>query len=361
MRILHLHTSMSGGGIESIICGLVNELSTNNDVTLATIFKPKKSDIFEKKVDPAVKRISLGKVKPGFSLSEIFRIFRLINRGGYDIVHIHGFFYYYALSVVLLHKKVKFFYTIHSDARMENSMWDKRILWLKKWCFKRKYIRPITISPASKESFSKLYNTDSRLICNGIPKPIVTSSVNPLEKYKITPTTKIFIHAGRINIAKNQVVLCEAFSRLIKNGYDAVLLIAGGNYDETIMQQLQPFFGNRIVYLGERSDIPILFRFADAMCLPSIWEGLPVTLLEALSVGCIPICSPVGGIVNVITHKFNGLLSKDSSAEHYYNVLVEYMDMPDDNEMKMRNNCVESFAPYDIKQTAKQYELAYKD
>ena len=62
-----------------------------------------------------------------------------------------------------------------------------------------------------------------------------------------------------------------------------------------------------------------------------------------------------------ITHKFNGLLSKDSSAEHYYNVLVEYMDMPDDNEMKMRNNCVESFAPYDIKQTAKQYELAYKD
>lgn len=360
MKILHFHTSMSGGGIESIICGLVNELSLNNDITLATIFKPKEADIFERKVSPTVKRINLGKVKPGFSLSEIFRIFRLIRRGDYDIVHIHGFFYYYALSVLLLHRKVKFFYTIHSDAQMENSPWDRRILWLKKWGFKKKHIRPITISPASKESFSKLYNTDSTLICNGIPKPFVDTTENPLEKYKITPTTKIFVHAGRINVAKNQVVLCKSFSTLVKNGYDAVLLIAGGNYDDTIMQQIQPYFCDRIVYLGERRDIPMLFSYADAMCLPSIWEGLPVTLLESLSVGCIPICSPVGGIVDVVTHGYNGLLSKDSSEEQYYKVLKEYMDMSDERHKEIRNNCVESFVPYDIKQTVQQYELAYR-
>ena len=243
---------------------------------------------------------------------------------------------------------------------MENSLWDRRILWLKKWCFKKKHIRPITISPASKESFSKLYNTDSTLICNGIPKPFVDTTENPLEKYKITPTTKIFVHAGRINVAKNQVVLCKSFSTLVKNGYDAVLLIAGGNYDDTIMQQIQPYLCDRIVYLGERRDIPMLFSYADAMCLPSIWEGLPVTLLESLSVGCIPICSPVGGIVDVVTHGYNGLLSKDSSEEQYYKVLKEYMDMSDERHKEIRNNCVESFTPYDIKQTAQQYELAYR-
>ena len=360
MKILHMHTSMSGGGIESIICGLVNELYSDNDVTLATIFKPKESDVFETKVNTKVKRVNLGKVKPGFSLIEIFRIFRLIRRGDYDIVHIHGFFYYYALSVLLLHRKVKFFYTIHSDAKMENSIWDRRILWLKKLCFKKKYMRPITISPASKESFSKLYNTDSTLICNGIPKPFVDTTENPLEKYKITPATKIFVHAGRINVAKNQVVLCKSFSTLVKNGYDAVLLIAGGNYDDTIMQQIQPYFCNRIVYLGERGDIPTLFSYADAMCLPSIWEGLPVTLLESLSVGCIPICSPVGGIVNVVTHGYNGLLSKDSSEEQYHKVLEEYMRLSTERQKEIRNNCVKSFAQYDIKQTAQQYELAYR-
>ena len=104
----------------------------------------------------------------------------------------------------------------------------------------------------------------------------------------------------------------------------------------------------------------MLFSYADAMCLPSIWEGLPVTLLESLSVGCIPICSPVGGIVDVVTHGYNGLLSKDSSEEQYYKVLKEYMDMSDERHKEIRNNCVESFVPYDIKQTVQQYELAYR-
>lgn len=360
MKILHIHPSLAGGGIEAIICALLNEMVERHDVTMATIFASKTSDVFEKKLDRRIKRISLGKVKPGFSVSEIFKIRRLIKSGNYDVVHIHGFFYYYALSVLLLHRKVKFFYTVHSDAVMENTIWDKRFMWLKRMCFVRKYIHPVTISPASQESFTRLYKTESSLICNGVPKPTITAKVNPLAQYKITPSTKVFIHAGRINVAKNQVVLCESFSRLTNNGYDAVLLIAGGNHDDAIMQQLKPFFGDRIIYLGERTDIPTLFNFADAMCLPSIWEGLPVTLLESLSVGCVPICSPVGGIVNVITHGYNGLLSKDSSEEHYYEVLEEYMKMTDEEQEKMSKNCMESFAPYDIKKTATQYELAYK-
>lgn len=360
MRILHIHTCLAGGGIEAILCGLVNQMVNTNNVTVATIFAPKGTDVFEKKLSKSVERISLGKVKPGFSVSEIFKIYNLIKKGNYDIVHIHGFFYYYALSVLLLHRKVKFFYTIHSDAVMENSTWDKRFLWLKKLCFTRKYIQPITISPASQESFTKLYKTESSLICNGVSKPTIAATENPIEQYRITPSTKIFIHAGRINVAKNQVVLCKAFSRLINNGYDAVLLIAGGNQDDTIMQQLQPFFCKRIVYLGERNDIPTLFSFADAMCLPSIWEGLPITLLESLAVGCVPICSPVGGIVNVVTNGYNGLLSKDSSEEHYFEVLKEYMQMTEEERKKMSRNCIESFEPYDIKQTAAQYELAYR-
>lgn len=360
MKILHIHPSLAGGGIEAIICALLNEMVERHDVTMATIYIPKSSDVFENKLDRKIERISIGKLKRGFSISVIFKIFQLIKKGNYDVVHIHGFFYYYVLSVLLLHHKVRFFYTIHSDAVKENSSWDKRILWLKKWCFKRGYIHPITISPASKESFSQLYKTDSRLICNGIPKPTITSVKNPLIRYKITPATKIFIHAGRINPAKNQVVLCKSFSKLIDKGYDAVLLIAGGNHDEKIMQQLEPYFCNRIIYIGERADVPTLFSFADGMCLPSIWEGLPVTLLEALSVGCVPICSPVGGIVNVIKSGYNGLLSKDSSEEYYYDALEKYMNMTIDEQKKIKDNCIESFAPYDIKQIVLQYELAYR-
>lgn len=64
--------------------------------------------------------------------------------------------------------------------------------------------------------------------------------------------------------------------------------------------------------------------YCDAMCLPSIWEGLPVTLLEALSVGCVPICSNVGGIPDVVESGINGFLSSSSSEEDYYEAMLEY-------------------------------------
>ena len=44
MKILHIHPSMAGGGIEAMICGLVNEMAKVHDVTLCTIFEPKKDE-----------------------------------------------------------------------------------------------------------------------------------------------------------------------------------------------------------------------------------------------------------------------------------------------------------------------------
>ena len=359
MKILHIHTSLAGGGIESIICGLLNRMVQSVDVTLATIFAPKSTDLFEQRIDKRVKRLNLGKIKGGFSLSEIFKIYKLISRGEYDIVHIHGFFYYYALAVMLLHRKTKFYYTIHSDAYMENTKWDKRLFWLKKFCFKRGFIHPITISHASQTSFYNLYHTPSSLICNGVAQPDIDTTLNPIEQYKISEKTRVFVHAGRINVAKNQLVLCEAFERIIKDGHDVVLLIAGGNNDNKIMEQLTPYFCERIRYIGERSDVPALFYFAEAMCLPSIWEGLPITLLEALSVGCIPICSPVGGIVNVIRDGHNGLLSADASADAYYTTLCRYLQMSRDEIKAMRREAINSFSKFDIKTTVAQYLEAY--
>ena len=125
------------------------------------------------------------------------------------------------------------------------------------------------------------------------------------------------------------------------------------NTDET-------YFSQRMVFLGSRSDVVELMSQADAMCLSSIWEGLPVTLLEALSVGCIPICSPVGGIVDVVKDGCNGLLSEDSSEEAYYNALSRYLSMTPSEVEEMKHRCMISFDPYDIKHTAAMYVEQYR-
>jgi glycosyltransferase involved in cell wall biosynthesis len=102
-----------------------------------------------------------------------------------------------------------------------------------------------------------------------------------------------------------------------------------------------------------------LFYKADGMCLPSLYEGLPMTLLESIAVGCIPICSPVGGIVNVITNGENGVLSKSSSEEDYYYAMKSFLSKSDDEIIKMKEAAKASFKDYDICKTAQEYLNVY--
>lgn len=360
MKILQIHTKMVSGGIEAIVCNLVNEMSKSHDVTLCTIFQPTEKDVFYRRLDEKVKRITIGKKHFGFSIKEIWKIYRVILQGHYDIVHIHGCFQYYFLAIALLHSKIKFVYTIHSDAKKENQTWDWRLFNLKKYMFAHRWMRPVTISEASQKSFEDLYHCESHLIFNGIAKSKIASiKNNVIDGLRKTNNTKIFIHAGRISTPKNQLVLCKVFRQLVAKQKDVVLVIAGSPEEKAIYESIKPYFSDRIVYLGERNDIAELMSHADAFCLPSLWEGLPVTLLEALSVGCIPICSPVGGIVNVIKSGENGLLSKDSSESEYLKTVISFLNMTDEERVSLKENALKSFEKYDIKNCVNQYLKVY--
>lgn len=70
MKILHIHTKMVSGGIEAIVCNLVNEMSKSHDVTLCTIFQPTDDDVFYRKLDNKVKKITIGKKNLDFPLKK---------------------------------------------------------------------------------------------------------------------------------------------------------------------------------------------------------------------------------------------------------------------------------------------------
>ena len=362
MRILHIHHSMHTGGVEAMVCGLVNELSKSEDVTLCTWFDIDSQSSVEKKISKRVKRVVLGnkELTSWTKLKDVFLLYKVIKKGNYDIVHIHGAFNYYILAAFLLHRKSVFFYTIHSDAYMENGPMSNKFLFLKQKYFQNRWIHPITISPASQVSFYKLYQCDSIMIQNGIEPPQISINKNLVDNYKLTSNTKILVHVGRICVAKNQLVLCKVFKRLIDEGNDICLLIVGPREIESIWEDINPYFSDRIIYLGERNDVSDLLSQATGMCLPSIYEGLPITLLESLSVGCIPICSPVGGISNVVEDGVNGVLSKDSSEEEYYIAMKRFLKLPIDALDCMKKNAKSSFENYDIHVTAEKYAAAYK-
>lgn len=360
MKILHIHTTLSSGGIEAIICSLANEQSKEHDVSVCTIFEPKKNDVFFNRLSPTIKRISLGKKRTGFSLSEIFKIYRTIKSGNFDIVNIHGCFYYYIFAVFLLYRKTKFCYTVHSLAEKENASYDKYLYRIKRFVFKKKILNAITISREAQISFENYYHAPNHLIYNGISVPQCHKTKTSVAPYRFTNETKTFIHPGRITEAKNQIELCKAFSSIIQRGYDVALLICGKPEDENILSKLKPYFNDRIVYLGERNDIADLMNQCDAFVLPSIWEGMPVTLLEAMALGCVPICTRVGGIADVIEDGKNGLLISSPAADSIAATIKRFLSLSIPEIETLRQNALNSFKRFEIKNAASEYIKLYQ-
>ena len=72
---------------------------------------------------------------------------------------------------------------------------------------------------------------------------------------------------------------------------------------------------SNVHFIGYRSDVPALIASFDAYVLPSLWEGLPLALLEALAQGLPIVASRVGGVPEVVDHGVNGFLVPPADAK----------------------------------------------
>ena len=117
-------------------------------------------------------------------------------------------------------------------------------------------------------------------------------------------------HVGRFNPQKNHPFLLEIFSALLNREPNAVLLLVGGGEDMPKLQTKAQALGiaEHVRFLGVRSDVADLMQAMDVFVFPSLYEGLPVTMVEAQAAGlpCIisdkipPECILTDGLVDVM-------------------------------------------------------------
>jgi glycosyltransferase involved in cell wall biosynthesis len=106
-------------------------------------------------------------------------------------------------------------------------------------------------------------------------------------------TTELVLTVGRHEYQKGQSHLLAAFARVSKDRPAAILIVAGrqgnaSNHIRSLSEELG--LGNRVQFLGHRSDVPDLMVAADVFVFPSLWEGLGGVLIEALALE-VPIVS----------------------------------------------------------------------
>lgn len=94
-------------------------------------------------------------------------------------------------------------------------------------------------------------------------------------------------HVGRFNPQKNHPFLMEIFAALLKKEPNAVLLLVGGGNDMPKIQAKAQELGiaEHVRFLGVRSDVAGLMQAMDVFVFPSLYEGLPVTMVEAQASG----------------------------------------------------------------------------
>lgn len=118
------------------------------------------------------------------------------------------------------------------------------------------------------------------------------------------------IIVARIDHLKGHDTLLRAWADLRRSDDTATLLIVGDGAERAAMEGLATDLGinSAVRFLGFRSDVTDLLGAADVFLLPSLTEGLPLSILEAMAHGLPTVASHVGGIPELVTDGREGLL-----------------------------------------------------
>jgi glycosyltransferase involved in cell wall biosynthesis len=135
------------------------------------------------------------------------------------------------------------------------------------------------------------------------------------------------INVGRLDPQKGHRYLIEAVKRIISRGYDIKLFIVGEGRIEKELKEIVCNMGleNRIIFLGQRKDIIDLMSAADIFVFPSLNEGLPLALLEAMAMGKVCVASDIPAIREIIRDGENGSLVKKEDAVSLENALLRIL------------------------------------
>ena len=360
MKILEVIPYLDSGGAEVFLVDLSNELAKreNVEVTILTLFPVNTEHFLVKKISPSINLVSFAK-RGGIDLKMIFQIYKYIKQEKFDIAHFHVNAIIYAIFSVLFYRKCRYFATIHSDAYKEAEGLHR---YFRQFMFRSRLMTPVTISKESDRTFRELYKRGALLIYNGVPPYRPISDVD-LSSYRSSSKTKVFVNVASIQPLKNQLSIAKAFQRLADDGEDVVLLIIGRSTEvhRQCAEELKSNLPANAFLLGEVSNPRDYMKKADYFILASHYEGLPITVLESFTAGCIPVVTAVGGNLDVIKDRSNGYLIADPSEDTIYSTIKSVLVSPEEELSKIRGMVSESAERYTIQHCADQYLKAFSN
>lgn len=237
-----------------------------------------------------------------------------------DIVHIHGSdvvslkrkYIYFKLASFF---KIKIFFHFHGASFLDqfsitSNFWRNRIIEI----FEKVNV-VICLSNSWRDEIKNIApNANIVVIPNSVKLPLLTNRVYNSEKFTI-------LFLGLIGERKGIFDLMKVFIRLLKDGNDIVLNIGGNGNTKKLFYAINNLgIKEHVKYLGwvSEEERDCLFRKTDLFVLPSYGEGMPMSVLEAMSYSVPVISTHVGGIPELIEDGETGILVNPGDLDMLY-------------------------------------------
>ena len=380
MKIIYIIPSLQIGGAQKIALQLCNDFVSKEDhEVILCVCGCGIDSIYLEQLDKKIKLIEFKKKPKPLSINnfpirmiwEVYAFWKMcyvLRREKPDIVNTHlgEIFYFNIFSIFLPYK---FFHTVHNTANMEanhkNKFLRNLFLVFRKFFFSSKKVIPIAVSEAVAISIKEYYKISCPVINNGVVELRKSKYYDEvkknIQKLKKDNSTQIFINIGRIHPQKNQKVLVNIFKNLeYKN---IILIILGSVVDKSkyLLDDINAIQADNVFFIEAKPNVGDYLSCSDFFCLPSLWEGLPLALLEAMSINIPVICTPIGGAVNVIQNGVNGFLSKSTDDKDILEVIQTALRTDKNNLQEMTLRAKKDFLEkYEISHCGNQYINLYQ-
>lgn len=323
LKVCNVISDKNIGGAGKCILTFLKYYST--DKIDLTIIIPKDSLLKPKIEELGGKYIEIdGLADKSFDLSSIGKLRKIFKQIKPDIIHTHA-----AMSAKIagkLYGKAKIIYTRHSV--FQPSKFISRGLGKKINGFINNYLadRIIAVAQAAKDNLTCTGIKNSKII-------VIKNGVEPLYKYNdseretarltygITKDDVLMGIAARLTEVKGHIYILEALRKLIDDGLNVKLIIAGkGEYEQKIKDKINQLnLDKYVIMAGFIDDVEKFMNIIDINVNASFGtEATSLSLLEGLSVGVPSVVSDFGGNPGVVYDGINGLIFETKNSDMMY-------------------------------------------
>ncbi|HXW13692.1 MAG TPA: glycosyltransferase family 4 protein [Terriglobia bacterium] len=200
-----------------------------------------------------------------------------------------------------------------------------------------------------------------RVIANGIDIRAFASASAATPDPTRAPGEHILGIIGRLDLQKGFEYLLRAVANLRSSFPGLSLLIVGEGPDRGKIEELVSHHGltGHVMMTGRQTDMPKIYNSFDIFVLPSLNEGLPMTLLEAMAAGKAIIATRVGAVPQVVTDGVTGLLVEPGDVTSLKGAISQLLYDPDRCRQLGRNAQAHVMEHYSAAAMAQKYHEMY--